>query len=46
LEARLNLKLLLGQVEQSTGRIAELVKEINEKHHDIEDLEALAVAAA
>jgi len=28
LEARLNLKLLLGQVEQSTGRIAELVKAI------------------
>jgi len=26
LEARLNLKLLLSQVEQSTGRIAELVK--------------------
>jgi signal transduction histidine kinase len=26
LESRLNLKLLLGQVEQSTGRIAELVK--------------------
>ncbi len=28
LEARLNLKLLLKQVEQSTGRIAELVKAI------------------
>jgi signal transduction histidine kinase len=28
LEARLNLKSLLGQVEQSTGRIAELVKAI------------------
>lgn len=28
LEARLNLKLLLSQVEQSTGRIAELVKAI------------------
>ena len=28
LEARLNLKLLLNQVEQSTGRIAELVKAI------------------
>ena len=28
LEARLNLKLLLSQVEQSTGRIAELVKAV------------------
>jgi signal transduction histidine kinase len=28
LEARLNLKSLLGQVEQSTGRIAELVKAV------------------
>ena len=28
LEARINLKLLLGQVEQSTGRIAELVKAV------------------
>jgi len=28
LEARMNLKSLLGQVEQSTGRIAELVKAI------------------
>ena len=28
LEARLNLKSLVGQVEQSTGRIAELVKAV------------------
>jgi signal transduction histidine kinase len=28
LEARLNLKLLLNQIEQSTGRIAELVKAV------------------
>jgi len=28
LEARLNLKLLLSQIEQSTGRIAELVKAV------------------
>jgi len=28
LEARLNLKLLLGEIEQSTGRIAELVKAV------------------
>jgi signal transduction histidine kinase len=28
LEARLNLKLLLGQIDQSTGRIAELVKAV------------------
>ncbi len=27
-EARLNLKLLLGEIEQSTGRIAELVKAV------------------
>jgi CheY-like chemotaxis protein len=30
----------------TADRIAELVKEINEKHHDIEELEALVVAAA
>ena len=33
LEARLNLKALLNQVEQSTGRIAELVKAVKSYSH-------------
>ena len=33
LEGRLNLKLLLSQVEQSTGRIAELVKAMKDYNH-------------
>jgi signal transduction histidine kinase len=33
LEARLNLKLLLTQVDQSTGRIAELVKAVKSYSH-------------
>lgn len=33
LETRLNLKMLLGEVEQSTGRIAELVKAMKSYSH-------------
>jgi signal transduction histidine kinase len=33
LESRLNLKLLLAQIEQSTGRIAELVKAVKSYSH-------------
>ncbi len=33
LEARLNLRMLLGEVEQSTGRIAELVKAVKSYSH-------------
>ncbi|MDB6067785.1 MAG: Cyclic nucleotide-binding protein [Pedosphaera sp.] len=33
MEARLNLKSLLGQVEQSTGRISELVKAVKSYSH-------------
>ncbi len=33
LESRLNLKLLLSQIEQSTGRIAELVKAVKSYSH-------------
>jgi signal transduction histidine kinase len=33
LECRLNLKLLLSQIEQSTGRIAELVKAVKSYSH-------------